>query len=77
MTWRKTRPTTRWLIVPNEMDAHPELWGPYDTDDERDKEIGRLTKIVHRDVFAYTLTIKNNIPEVELVFPNDYEEDDE
>lgn len=78
MTWRKTKPTTRWLIVPNEMEAHPELWGPYQTEGERDKEIARLADLVHRDVFAYTLTInlKTGVPEVELVFPDDFEDED-
>ena len=67
---------TRWLIVPNEMEAHPEVWGPYQTEGERDKVIARLDKIVHQDVFAYTLTIVNNVPAVELVFPDDYEDDE-
>ena len=69
--------SSRWLIVPNEMDAHPEVWGPYKTEREREKVIGRLSETVHQDVFAYTLDIKNNVPSVELVFPDDYEEEDE
>lgn len=79
MTWRKTKPTTRWLIVPNEMDAHPELWGPYQTDKERNKEIAKLAELVHQDVFAYTLDInlKTGVPSVELVFPDDFEEEED
>jgi hypothetical protein len=79
MTKRNTklRSQTFWLIVPNEMEAHPELWGPYNSEGERDIEIARLSKIVHKDVFAYTLNVLNGVPSVELVFPDDYEEEDE
>lgn len=79
MTKRKTKvwSQTFWLIVPNEMEAHPELWGPYDSEREREQEIEQLSKVVHQDVFAYTLNVLNGVPSVELVFPDDYEEEEE
>jgi hypothetical protein len=64
--------TTRWLIIPNEWELHPELFGPY-TAGERELEVLKMPE----NSVVYTLDITNGIPSVSMGFPEGYNPDDD